>query len=221
VLDTASVAAGIYEAWARRLNANVQRIVVPAPARPFFRSLSTKRLIDWLTQPAQMFGANPTAARDSLLMTSLDEAVAELTRRFGPSSDAWRWGQPAYHHATILHPLGAAVDSATRARLDVGPAARGGDAYTVGATGGSDNQTSGASFRIVTDAGDWEKTVGINNPGQSGNPDDAHYRDLFPLWSTDRYFAVPYARDRVEATSETRVVLIPISARGAASRPRR
>jgi len=206
VLDTASVAAGIYEAWFRRLNANVRQLVVPAPAQPFFRSISTKRLIDWLTEPTPSLGGAP---RGPLLIKSLDEAVAELTRRFGPNSAAWRWGQPAYHHATILHPLGVAVDSATRARLDVGPASRGGGANTVGATGGGDNQTSGASFRIVVDVGDWEKAIGINTPGQSGNPDDPHYRDLFPLWATDRFFAVPYARDRVKSASESSVVLIP------------
>jgi penicillin amidase len=48
VLDTASVAAGIYEAWLRRLNANMRQRVVPAPAQPFLRAISTKRLIDWL-----------------------------------------------------------------------------------------------------------------------------------------------------------------------------
>jgi len=209
VLDTASVPAGIYEAWLRRLNANVRQRVVPARAQQFLRAISTKRLIDWLRQPTTALGPNAIAARDSILTTSLDEAVAELTRRFGANSDSWRWGQPSYHHATILHPLAAAADSATRARLDVGPAPRGGDANTVAATGGGDNQTSGASFRIVVDVGDWEKTLGVNTPGQSGNPDDAHYRDLFPLWATDRFFSVPYAQDRVTAAGGTRVVLIP------------
>ncbi|HEX8941612.1 MAG TPA: penicillin acylase family protein [Gemmatimonadaceae bacterium] len=209
VLDTASVAAGIYEAWLRRLNANMRRVVVPAAAQPFIRAISTKRLIDWLIQPAQVFGASGTAARDSLIVKSLDEGVAELTTRFGTNRDAWRWGQAAYHHATILHPLGVAADSATRSRLDVGPAPRGGDANTVGATGGADNQTSGASFRIVVDLSDWEKTLGINTPGQSGDPDNAHYRDLFPLWSTDRFFSVPYSRSRVKAASEASTVLVP------------
>jgi len=61
----------------------------------------------------------------------------------------------------------------------------------------------------VVDVGDWEKTLGINTPGQSGNPDDAHYRDLFPLWATDRFITVPYARDRVSANGEARTILIP------------
>ena len=209
VLDTASVPAGIYEAWYRRLNANVQLIVVPAAARPFFRSLSTKRLVDWLSKPGAEFGPNPVAARDSLLLRSLDEAVDELTRRFGAAPDKWRWGQPAYHHVTINHALSNAVDSTTRAKLNVGPAPRGGDGLTVGATGGGDNQTSGASFRIDMDLADWEQTRGANTPGQSGDPSSRHYRDLFALWSKDQFFAVPFARATVDRAAEARQLLVP------------
>jgi penicillin amidase len=63
VLDTASVAAGIYEAWFRRLNANMQRVIIPDAARPFIRSLSTKRLTDWLSAPGVEFGPSPAATR--------------------------------------------------------------------------------------------------------------------------------------------------------------
>jgi penicillin amidase len=143
------------------------------------------------------------------LIQSLDQGVADLTQKFGANSDAWAWGGATHHLATIMHPLASAVDSAVRAKLDVGPAPRGGDGNTVGATGGGDNQTSGASFRIIADLDDWETAVGANTPGQSGNPDDPHYRDLFPLWANDRYFPVPYRRDRVEAMSESRAVLVP------------
>jgi penicillin amidase len=208
VLDKSSTAAGLYEAWYRHLAANVSAAVIPAPARPFFRGLGTRKMISYVVAPTGAFGANPVAARDSMLVRSLDEAVAEMTRRFGADTGAWAWGQNAYHHATITHPMSAAVDAATRARLDVGPAPRGGDGNTVGATGGGDNQTSGASFRIIVDLADWENAVGINTPGQSGNPDDPHYRDLFPLWANDRYFGVPFAKDRV-AASGTVTVLSP------------
>ena len=209
VLDTGSVAAGIYEAWFRRLNANMQSIMVPAAARPFFRTLSTTRLIEWLSKPGSELGANPTAGRDSLVLRSLDEAVDELTRRFGPTTDKWRWGQPSYHHVTINHALSSAVDSATRVKLNVGPAPRAGDGLTVGATGGGDNQTSGASFRIDMDLVDWEQTRGTNTPGQSGDPASPHYRDLFALWSKDQYFTAPFARAAVDRATETRTLLVP------------
>ena len=66
---------------------------------------------------------------------------------------------------------------------------------------------TGASFRIVVDLADWDTAVGINTPGQAGDPDDPHYRDLFPLWANDRYFGVPFSRDRIAATGTTTLLL--------------
>lgn len=207
VLDRSSTAAGVYEAWYRRLSANVAATAIPAPARPYIRTLGARKMIGFIVSPTGAFGANPVAARDSLLIRSLDEAVKEMTERFGANPDGWAWGQNTYHHATITHPLSPAVNAELRAKFDVGPAPRGGDGNTVGATGGGDNQTSGASFRIVVDLADWDTAVGINTPGQAGDPDDPHYRDLFPLWANDRYFGVPFSRDRIAATGTTTLLL--------------
>ena len=46
--------------------------------------------------------ATRSPARDALLARSLDEAVAELTKRFGADMQSWKYGQERYHHA--LHP---------------------------------------------------------------------------------------------------------------------
>ena len=209
VLDAKSVAGGIYEAWYRHLAGHVSRIVVPEAARPFLERLSTGRVIDMVVAPTGALGASPVSVRDSLLVLSLGEAVAELTQRFGADTVKWSYGQASYHHALVTHPLSAAVSPEVRRLLDVGPAPRGGDGSTVGATGDGDNQTAGASFRIVTDVGDWERAVGTNTPGQSGDPASTHYRDLFESWATDRFFPVPYARKRVEAVAERVWVLAP------------
>ena len=77
--------------------------------------VTTKRLIDWLHAPDGRFGEHPTQARDALLALSLDEAVAELTQRFGPDPQEWKYGQERFHHALIDHPLSAVVN-ARRAR---------------------------------------------------------------------------------------------------------
>jgi hypothetical protein len=42
-----------------------------------------------------------------------------------------------------------------------------------------DNQASGGSFKFIADTEDWDNSVGLNNPGQSGDPESPHYRDLF------------------------------------------
>ena len=160
VLDKDSVAAGIYAMFQRRLLANVRDRVTPSSARGAAGgvSLSTKRVIDWLYAPDGRFGDSPTAARDALVGQSLEEAVAELARRFGPDMSAWKYGQERYHHALIRHPLSAAANAETRARLDAGPVPRGGDGSTVTATGNGDNQTSGGSFKIIADTEDWDNS---------------------------------------------------------------
>ena len=84
-----------------------------------------------------------------------------------------------------------------------------GDAYTIAATGNEDNQTGGGSFKIVADTGNWDNSVGLNNPGQSGDVNDPHYRDLYELWAGGKYFPVFYSRSKVESVTEATFVLEP------------
>ncbi len=213
VLDESSVAAGIYVAFERRLSGNVPDRVLTPEVRRAVRTVQLSRVIQWLLAPDGRFGADPIATRDSLLGASLEQAVAELTAKLGPDPAGWAWGQDRYHHALIRHPMSAAVSADVRAQLDVGPAPRGGYSYTPNATGNGDNQTSGASFRIVADLSDWDNSVGTNTPGQSGDPASPHYRDLFPLWAEGRYFPVLYTRPKVESVTEARTVLTPTAGR--------
>jgi penicillin amidase len=211
VMDKQSVPAGIYGMWQRRLLANVRDVIVPAAAREALGQnfLSVKRIVDWLYAPDGRFGTDPLAARDALVARSLDEAVAELTRRFGPDTAKWQWGQDRYHHALIRHPLAGAVNEATRVKLNVGPLPRGGSGDTVSATGGGDNQTSGGSFKLIADTEDWDNSIGLNNPGQAGNPESPMYRNLFEMWAKGRYFPVAYSRAKVESVTDSVTQLTP------------
>jgi penicillin amidase len=200
--------------WQRRLQANVRAVMLP---RDVTFSIPMKRIVDWLLAPGGEFAPgnenpSPTSARDALVARSLDEAVAELTKRFGTDMSTWRYGHEKFHHALIRHPLADAVNDTTRAKLNVGPAPRGGDGFTVSATGGGDNQTSGGSFKIIADTEDWDNSIGQNNPGQSGNPENPHYRDLFEMWSQGKYFPVAYSRRKVESVTEERITLQPATA---------
>jgi penicillin amidase len=69
--------------------------------------------------------------------------------------------------------------------------------------------TNGASFRMVVDVGQWDNSVAINTPGQSGDPASPHYRDLAPLWAEGRYFPLLYSREAVERRARTRLLLTP------------
>jgi penicillin amidase len=210
-VDADSVAAGVYEMWQRRLSANMRALVVPKEAQPFVGQPSMKRVIDWLNAPDGRFGEDPAKGRDDLLSRSLGEAVAELAKKLGPDMAAWRWGQEKYHHALIRHPLADIAQPDLRAKLNVGPYPRGGDSYTVSATGNADNQTSGGSLKIIADTENWDNSVGLNNPGQSGDPSSPHYRDLFEIWARGKYFPILYSRAKVESVAEERLQLLPPS----------
>ena len=209
VLDPESVAAGIYVAFEARLRGNVNGLFIPAAQRRHLRGMALTKVIGHLTAPGGEFGDDPIAGRDAVLLGSLDEAVAALREKLGSDMDRWQYGQPDYKHATLFHPLSQAAPPEIADRLTVGPLPRGGYSYTLNNTGGGDNQTSGASFRIIVDTGDWDRTVGSNTPGQSGDPDSPFYDNLFELWANDRFFPVFYSRDRVESLAAERRVLTP------------
>ncbi len=76
-------------------------------------------------------------------------------------------------------------------------------------TSDDNNQSTGATFRIIADTGDWDRSLGTNAPGQSGDPDSPHYRDLFESWAHGQYFPVAFARAKVEQFTEMKTTLAP------------
>jgi penicillin amidase len=108
----------------------------------------------------------------------------------------------------MRHKLSGLLKPELTEGFDLGPLPRGGSGNTVNSTG-SGNQRSGASFRIIADTSNWDNSVGTNNPGQSGDPTDPHYADLFEMWATGRYFPVLFSRQSVESATETVTTLQP------------
>ena len=208
VLDQRSTEAAIYVAWERQLLDRVKKLFIPQAVQELL-SLNMKRVIDWLSAPDGRFGPDPLDGRNALLVDTLSEAISNLESRLGLDMTQWQYGDTRYKHILIRHPLGATVRSDLRDQLDVGPVSRGGYGRTVNNTGNSDNQTSGASFRIIADSENWDNSVGTNSPGQSGDPDNVHYRDLFDLWARGQYFPIFYSREMVESVVEQTTKLEP------------
>ena len=69
--------------------------------------------------------------------------------------------------------------------------------------------THGASVRMVMDVGEWDNSLIINTPGQSGDPTSPHYADLFPLWAKSDYVPMLWSREKVEAAAEQVIELVP------------
>ncbi|MEM7372545.1 MAG: penicillin acylase family protein [Bacteroidota bacterium] len=207
-LDRESVEAAIYVAWERQLKREMIRLVVPKDLQAGFY-LQHKLLIDWLILPDGKFGSHPLSGRDQFLMSCLEGAVADLREKYGNDPDKWVYGQESYKHIHLKHPLSNAVKADIRPKLDVGPAPRGGNGYTVGSTGSGNNQPSGASFRLIVDTGNWDHCLGTNSPGQSGNPDDSFYKNLFDSWANDQFFPVYYSREKVKSVTAKKLLLVP------------
>ncbi len=207
-LDKNSVAAGIYNAWERQLRSNLSSRLIPKEASGFL-SLQLKQVIDILTFPEGYFGTDALKGRDELLLQSLQEAVGDLEKRFGKDIRTWKYGQPGYKHVLIRHPLSNALNETMKKKFELGPLPRGGNGSTVNNTGNGDNQTHGPTFRFIADTGNWDHCLATNAPGQSGNPDHPHYRNLFEMWANDRYFPLFYSTEKIKSVTSSKVVLQP------------
>jgi len=182
----------VYQAWLGALRSRILERRLGDAARTPGVSLGTRTLISLAAAPDSLFGRNPAAARDSLALLALDDAITALTRDYGGDPAQWRWG--AVHQVNFRHPLAAA--------FDIGSVARGGDGNTVNATGGSNfRQTTGASYRIVVDFADFDNSTATSVPGQSGQPGAEFYGNLLPLWGEGKYFPLVYTRAAVERES--------------------
>jgi penicillin amidase len=210
-----SAQAALMEVWvSRHLEKAFLAAVLPKDALAAVSSADMGVMLDALEMPEGPFkgDGNGTARekRDRMLLASLAAAYAEMENLQGTDAKAWRWGN--LHHSLPAHPLLATVDGEARARLQVGPFAKSGGPYTPNQSSyrTSDFQlTTGASFRMVLDVGSWDDSRAVNYPGQSGSPDDAHYRDLVDMWLAGEYFPLLYTRTAIEKATETRIALVP------------
>lgn len=206
-IDKNSVEAGVYVQWERKLASKIRKKVVPPEGQPYLRTISLRKVLAWCTAETGPLGNR--ASRNQFLLACLEESIADMQKSLGPDTAAWQYGQDKFHHVLIKHPLSNAVDSATRATLDHGPLPRSGYSATPGVTGSGNNQSTGASFRMVVDVSDWDKAMFTNTPGQSGDPRSPYYRNLFIPWARDRHFPVLFSREKVESNSHEKLVLKP------------
>lgn len=210
ILGENSIEATIYTAWLRRLRDNVWDLLTAElngyrpPRQPM------KIMMDSLARPDEKFGVAPETGRDAVLIKSLEQGINDLEERLGSDMSLWQYGQEKFHHIMLYHMLSKALSDDVRTQVDIGPLPRGGSGFTVNMTGSGYNQGSGPSFRIIADCSDWDNSVGTNCPGQSGNPENPHYIDLFKPWADGQYFPVYFSRHKVESASESNLMLVPM-----------
>ncbi len=201
--------ATLYEVWQQQINhALGERFSKQHAAR--YVDLTPDTAFKLLVNPKKdLFdAANPSRDRDQLLSQTLRFGRDQLKKLLGNDPSQWTWGR--LHTVRFRH----ALDQQAGAKdlFDLSPLPRPGDEYTVNATGTYDDswdQVSGASYREILDTSDWDHSIAINTPGQSGQPGSPHYSDLLHLWDAGNYFPLLYSQKAVENATTNRLLLEP------------
>src|SRR5438270_5596898 len=193
----------------QNLRTSIVQLIAPKQLWDIARDWEPSVPLRLLSRPApDVFGAKPETRRNRILRDAVQAAATQLTKMRGPDPANWTWGQ--LHQVRLRHPLDRAPGA--EGLMDPQSLSRPGDQDTVMATGYHDeslDQVSGASYREILDTSNWDSSVAINAPGQSGQPGSPHYSDLLPLWNDGQYFPLAYSRAAVEQVATDKLVLEP------------
>jgi penicillin amidase len=214
VLASDSAAAALFEVWYRR---HLRPAVLGRALEPLVGAEKSDATVTRIS-PAEDLLADARIdlelvenqdALAEVVAKTLPAAVAELEQLLGTDRSAWAWGR--LHVARAQHPLKALLPNLSEDWLATQPLPRGGSGDTVGNTAYGPNfvQSAGATFRIVVDVGEWDSSLAMNAPGQSGRLDDPHLTDLFAPWSRGEAFPLLYSRERIDAEAQTVIELNP------------
>jgi penicillin amidase len=143
----------------------------------------------------------------------LDRVLTRLDA-IGPRES---WGE--VHQVAFDHPMAGlpvvgrqVADSWSR-----GPFAVPGDGVTVNAQAWSEQRpfavTSIPAARFVVEVGNWDETVLVLTPGQSGRPWSSHYSDQISSWKNVETVRFPFSREAVEQSATARLELLPAPAK--------
>ncbi len=204
----------IYAAWVRALQNRLIRDEIGPLADAFthVEPLFIERVyrdIEGAGRWCDVMQSAPVETCTEIARMALDDALVELSERYGPNVESWRWGDA--HQATQDHPVLGRMPI-VKWLVNIRQSTSGGD-HTLdrGRTAGSGPEpylnVNGAGYRGVYDFADPDSSVFIISTGQSGNPLSRHYDDLSALWRRGEY--VPMSLDpdlaRAAATGITRL----------------
>lgn len=184
----------IYAAWLR----NLQRRLAADELGPLIAKfprpdpIFIERVYRDIDGASQWCDIRPSSRVEScaeISQMALDDAVLELSEKYGRRIDSWRWGQAhqAYQDHEVLGNipiLGWFVN--------IRQETSGGDntlqrARTIGTGENPYANVHAAGFRAVIDFADPDSSLFITSTGQSGHPFSRHYDDLAQLWRRGEY----------------------------------
>lgn len=139
----------------------------------------------------QAGGADATAPAREEVEARLKSGIEALKKSQGSDRASWRWGR--MHTRSFSHAFVPAFSLPT--------VERSGGAGTVAA--------DGASYREIFDVANWDRSLVINTPGQSGQPGSTFYGNLLQDWADNKYFNLAFSKEAVEKAVAHRLTLTP------------
>jgi penicillin G amidase len=207
-MDADSVGAAIFAIARTMIHRAIRELVTPKELDELIPFVHPVVVRDVLESADSRFVSGSLFDRDILIEGAVRRALDALEKRLGADWSAWSWGR--LNTAHLKHPLARILTQDQRSALNIegGGSGRSTDTvmarYTIG-KGGVINH--GASYSMVLDVGEWDNSLAMNSPGQSGDAASSHYRDLHSRWLSGEMFPLLFGRGEIERVAETRVWL--------------
>jgi penicillin amidase len=206
----------IYAAWVRALQNRLIRDEL-GPLADNFRQVEPLFLervfrdVDGAARWCDVLQSGPHETCTDVARMALDDALVDLTERYGPSIESWRWGDA--HEAMHDHPV-LGNTPVLKWFVDIRQSTSGGDDTLMrGLTSGREPEpfanVHGAGYRGVYDFADPDSSVFIIATGQSGHPLSRHYDDLSELWRRGEYIPMSLDPDLARAAATGITELVP------------
>jgi len=156
--------------------------------------------------------STPVETCSQIARQALDAALLDLTARFGPDLQSWRWGD--LHRARHVHPALGDLSGLSYIVNLVQPISGGDSTITrndsLGYGPNPWQSVAAPVFRGVYDLADPDSSVFIISTGQSGHPLSRHYDDLSELWRRGEYIRMSLDPELARAAATGITHLIPL-----------
>jgi len=148
---------------------------------------------DWLPKEFNSY--------DALLKACYLDARQALTKNPGPDESKWKWGEifkVRFNHYLASAPF-------VGLQFTIAPFPQNG-VYELGPTV---NVGSNVSMRLIADPGNWDQTQHGITLGESGWPNNPHWKDQLDDWRNVTPRAFPFTKGAVESATKEILVLEP------------
>lgn len=158
------------------------------------RRIVLERLSYWVVKDKSARWLPPDYADYPALLKDCDEQVRSAltkSKRFGKDEATWRWG--VQFDANFFHPLSLAplIGGQFAAQFT-----------NVNGSGVTPNVGPYVSMRHIASPGNWDATRHVIPLGQSGDPNNPHWKDQFEAWRTGAPMIFPFTKTAVEQNAK-------------------